>query len=169
MSLSPGSYDILLYPRTYWNTVSRTETILVAEDDTDDAFFLQRAFKMAGISTWLQFVRDGQEAIDYLSGEGVFADRTVHPTPDLLLLDLKMPRMNGFQVLEWVRQQPGLKRLPVIIFSSSDEGKDINRAYDLGANSYLIKPHSSEELINVAQRVKQYWVDTSQVPDPFVE
>ena len=147
----------------------RTETILVAEDDSNDAFFLQRAFKKAGIATSLRFVRDGQEAIDYLSGEGLYADRAAHPKPDLLLLDLKMPRMNGFQVLEWVRHQPGLKRLPVIIFTSSYEDKDINHAYDLGANSYLIKPHSSEDLTGVAKKVKQYWVDTNQIPDAFAE
>ena len=147
----------------------RTETILVAEDDIDDAFFLQRAFQKAGVSTSLQFVKDGQEAIDYLDGEGDFTDRAAYPTPDLLLLDLKMPRINGFQVLEWVRQQPALKRLPVIIFSSSDEGKDINHAYDLGANSYLLKPHSSEDLIKVAQKLKMYWVESNQTPSAFAE
>ena len=147
----------------------RTETILVAEDDTDDAFFLQRAFQKAGVPTSLQFVKDGQEAIDYLDGEGDFTDRAAYPTPDLLLLDLKMPRINGFQVLEWVRQQPALKRLPVIIFSSSDEGKDINHAYDLGANSYLLKPHSSEDLITVAQKLKMYWVEANQTPGAFAE
>src|SRR4051812_49319470 len=116
-------------------------TILVAEDETADAFFLKRAFAKAGVPTTLQFVRDGQEAIEYLAGEGEFANRLVHPLPHLLLLDLKMPRMDGFQVVGWVRQQPLLKRLPVIIFSSSDQEHDINRAYDLGANSYLVKPH----------------------------
>ena len=147
----------------------RTETILVAEDDIDDAFFLQRAFQKAGVSTSLQFVKDGQEAIDYLDGEGDFTDRAAYPAPDLLLLDLKMPRINGFQVLEWVRQQPAFKRLPVIIFSSSDEGKDINHAYDLGANSYLLKPHSSEDLITVAQKLKMYWVEANQTPGAFAE
>ena len=142
----------------------RTETILVAEDDTDDAFFLQRAFHKAGVRTSLKFVRDGQEVIDYLDGEGEFTDHAAHPTPDLLLLDLKMPRMNGFQVLEWVRNQPDFKRLPVIIFSSSDDGKDINQAYDLGANSYLLKPHSSEDLIAVAHKLQMYWVESNQPP-----
>src|SRR5947208_11973317 len=118
-----------------------TETILVAEDDADDAFFLQRAFKKLGIPTSLKFVHDGQEAIDYLHGDAQFADRLRYPLPDLLLLDLKMPRLTGFEVLGWVRKQHNLRRLPVVIFSSSGELTDINRAYDLGANSYLIKPH----------------------------
>jgi CheY-like chemotaxis protein len=142
----------------------RTETILVAEDNTDDAFFLQRAFQKAGVHTSLKFVRDGQDAVDYLDGQGEFTDRVAHPIPDLLLLDLKMPRMDGFQVLQWVRDQPGLKRLPVIIFSSSDDGKDINQAYDLGANSYLLKPHSPDDLIAVAHKLQMYWVESNHPP-----
>jgi CheY-like chemotaxis protein len=145
----------------------RTEVVLVAEDDTDDAFFLHRAFQKAGVSTTLKFVQDGQEAIDYLSGEGEFTDRVAYPLPDLLLVDLKMPRINGFQVLEWVRQQPGLKLLPVIIFSSSNEGKDIDHAYDLGANAYLLKPHCAEDLIAVAHKIKTYWLEANQIPTPF--
>jgi len=150
-------------------TFPKTQTILVAEDDADDAFLLQRAFGKLGITTSLKFVHDGQEAIDYLQGDGQFADRSFHPLPDLLLLDIKMPRLNGFQVLGWVRKQKTLRRLPVVIFSSSGEPADIDRAYDLGANSYLIKPHSSDDLLAVAQNLKQYWVDTSQIPESFAE
>jgi len=141
------------------------ETILVAEDDTADAFFLKRAFAKVGVPTSLQFVRDGQEAIEYLQGEDDFANRLAHPLPDLLLLDLKMPRMDGFQVLDWVRQQPSFKRVPAIIFSSSPQDHDINRAYDLGANSYLVKPHSSEELVVLVEKLKLYWIETNKNPD----
>src|SRR6185436_18985237 len=95
--------------------------VLVAEDDPSDAFLLQRAFAASGVPAVLHFVRDGQEAIDYLGGEANYANREAHPLPDLLLLDLKMPRLNGFDVLAWLRQQPGLRRLPVTVLTSSDQ------------------------------------------------
>jgi CheY-like chemotaxis protein len=145
--------------------MSKEHTILVAEDDPSDAFRLKRAFDKGGVTTSLQFVRDGQEAIEYLGGDGEFADRKRHPMPDLMLLDLKMPRLNGFQVLEWVRQEGGLKRLPVVIFSSSTLREDINRAYDLGANSYLMKPHSAEDLVKLVERIRIYWGESNNGPD----
>ena len=132
---------------------------MVAEDDPTDAYFLQRAFRRAGIPVTLHFVRDGQEVIDYLQGQGPFADRTAHPLPQLLLLDLKMPRLDGFDVLEWVRQQPDFSSLQMVIFSSSDEPRDINRAYGLGANSYLVKPHSMEEMTALVGRFKKFWLE----------
>ena len=142
-------------------------TILVAEDDPTDAFFLQRAFGKAGVSVGLEFVRDGQEAIDYLRGEPPYADRKAHPLPQLLLLDLEMPRLNGFEVLDWLKSQPRLKRLLVIVFSSSSEVGDINRAYDLGANSYLVKPHATEQLMDLVNRVEKYWLEANQGPSAF--
>ena len=141
--------------------------ILVAEDDPTDAFFLQRAFAKTGISIGLKFVRDGQEAIDYLRGEGPFTDRSAHPLPQLMLLDLKMPRLNGFEVLHWLKTQPLLKRMLVIVFSSSAEEGDINRAYDLGANSYLVKPHATEQLLQLVDRVEKYWLEANQNPSCF--
>jgi CheY-like chemotaxis protein len=140
-------------------------SILVAEDDPTDAFFLQRAFAKAGVSISLHFVRDGQEVIDYLRGEPPFADRVVYPLPQLLLLDLKMPRLNGFDVLGWLKQRPDLKRLPVVVFTSSREIADVNHAYDLGANSYLVKPHASEDLMALVERLGRYWVDVNKTPD----
>ena len=145
--------------------MQKIETILVAEDDSADAFFLKRAFSKVGVRTALHFVRDGQEVLDYLLGEGQFADRHAHPRPDLLLLDLKMPRMDGFQVLDVVRQRPGIKRLPVVIFSSSAQEQDINRAYDLGANSYLVKPHAMEDLAKIVERLEKYWFEVNRHPD----
>ena len=141
-----------------------TRRVLIAEDDPSDAFLLQRAFNAAGVPASLHFVRDGQEAIDYLGGQSNYADRVTYPLPDLLLLDLKMPRLNGFDVLEWLRQQPGLKRLLVTILTSSDQARDIDRAYDLGANSYLLKPHGTNELAELVQRVQRYWLDLNQRP-----
>jgi CheY-like chemotaxis protein len=139
--------------------------ILVAEDDPTDAFFLQRAFSKAGISVKLHFVRDGQEVIDYLRGDKPFEDRNAHPLPHLLLLDLKMPKLNGFDVLDWLKRQPGLKRLLVVIFTSSEESQDINRAYDLGANSYLVKPHAIDDLMRVVERLEKYWLEANRNPD----
>ena len=139
--------------------------VLIAEDDPSDIFLLRRAFSVAGVPAALHFVRDGQEAIDYLGGESDYSDRESHPLPDLLLLDLKMPRMNGFDVLAWLRQQPGLKRLPVTVLTSSDQPQDVNRAYDLGANSYLLKPHNSQELSDLVKRVQNYWLEINLRPD----
>jgi CheY-like chemotaxis protein len=147
----------------------KTKRVLVAEDDPGDVFLLQRAFNEAGVPASLHFVRDGQEAIDYLGGEASFSDRATYPLPDLMLLDLKMPRLNGFDVLQWLRQQPGLKRLLVTILTSSDQANDIDRAYDLGANSYLLKPHGSSELADLVQRVQRYWLDLNQRPVSITE
>jgi CheY-like chemotaxis protein len=140
-------------------------SVLVAEDDPADAYFLQRAFKRAGIPITLQFVRDGQKVLDYLRGEGPFADRAAHPMPQLLLLDLKMPRLDGFDVLEWVRKEPSFSHLMVVIFSSSDEPRDMGRAYRLGANEYLVKPHSIEELNRLVGQFKKHWIDAPKADD----
>jgi CheY-like chemotaxis protein len=141
------------------NGMSEYGHILVAEDDPTDAYFFERAFRRAGIPVTLHFVRDGQEAINYLQGDGQYADRTRYPLPQLLLLDLMMPRLDGFDVLEWVRKQPGMSGVLIVIFSSSEEPRDINRAYGLGANSYLVKPHSMAELTALVGRFKKYWLE----------
>ena len=140
------------------------EVILVADDDENDAFFIERALKEAEVTNPLRRVRDGEEAIAYLKGQGGYGDREKFPLPDLMLLDLKMPRKDGFEVLEWVRRQPGLKRLPVIIMSSSREDSDINRAYDLGANTYLVKPGKSETLLDMARAIKLHWLTLAERP-----
>ena len=152
----------MVYVQAYsllMNGMNESGHILVAEDDPTDAYFFQRAFNRAGLPVTLHFVRDGQEVIDYLLGEGQFADRTAHPLPQLLLLDLNMPRLDGFEVLEWVRQQPRFNSLQLVIFSASDERRDMNRAYGLGANWYLVKPHSMEELTALVGRFKKFWLE----------
>ena len=141
----------------------------MAEDQTNDAFILERAFKKTGAKATLHFVRDGQEAIDYLEGEELFSDRNAYPLPTLLLLDLKMPRMDGFDVLEWVRSQKSLRRLLVVVFSSSEEIGDINRAYDLGANSYLVKPADFDELLKLAEDLGRYWLVRNIFPELIPE
>ncbi len=144
--------------------MSEAGHILVAEDDPTDAYFFQRAFNRAGLPVALHFVQDGQEVIDYLQGKGRFADRAAHPLPQLLLLDLKMPRLDGFDVLEWVRQHPAINGLQIVIFSSSGEPRDINRAYGLGANWYLVKPHSMDELTELVGRFKKFWLEATPQP-----
>ena len=137
--------------------------ILLAEDNTDDVFLLQEAFKKAGAPSLLYRVADGIEARAYLQGEGVYSDRTVYPLPDVLLLDLNMPRMNGFEVLKWVRQHPHCSRLVVHILTASPREADVQRAYDLRANSYLIKPTRVDDLIAFAKAL-HHWHQFTALP-----
>jgi len=141
--------------------IAGKKTILIAEDDPNDVFLLQWAFSKTGINANLRFVEDGEAAIRYLES----SDQQKNPTPNLVLLDLKMPRVDGFNVLEWVRLQPGLKRLPVIVLTSSDSLLDINHAYDLGANSYLVKPFYNEHLIKLVEYLQTYWLDINFAPE----
>jgi CheY-like chemotaxis protein len=135
--------------------------ILLAEDDENDAWLVQRALFRAGILNPIMVARDGQEAIDYLEGMGPFADRENFPVPSLALLDIKMPKKNGLEVLEWVRHNGGggLKLLPVIIMSSSNIQEDIDRAYELGVNAYLVKPTAFAELVKTLKATTEFWKD----------
>lgn len=123
-------------------------TVLYAEDDPNDIALAEVSLHERH-DVDLHFVRDGIQALNYLAGRGEFADRRIHPLPDLILLDIKMPRLSGFDVLAWLRQQPSLAATPVVIVSSSDEQWDINRAYQLGANAYVVKPSAFERLQSV--------------------
>jgi len=143
----------------------KLHTILLVEDDPNDVLLIRRAFRKSDVVNPIQVVGDGEEAIAYLSGRGPYADRERYPLPVLLLLDLKLPRKSGFEVLEWLRQQPGLKRLPVAVLTSSAETPDINRAYDLGANSYLVKPVRFEGLLRMVQTLNLYWLIINEKPD----
>jgi CheY-like chemotaxis protein len=131
-------------------------SILVADDEADDALLLQRAFEKAGIDAQLNFVHDGKQVLDYLRGTPPFANRLANPLPALLLLDLKMPRMDGFEVLEWLRQHPAFRRLAVIVFSGSDQPVDIERACALGAVRYLVKPPKFEDLLQMVRTVEKF-------------
>lgn len=139
------------------------DCLLYVEDDETDVFLLSRAMKKSGFPNPLKVVSNGQEALDYLSGKGHFADRAQHPLPCLLLLDLKMPQLNGLEVLEWVRRQPGLEPLVVVMFTSSHHEPDINRAYRLGVNAFLVKPSDSDELLQIVQFL-QSWLRHNQFP-----
>jgi CheY-like chemotaxis protein len=131
--------------------------VLLVEDDPDDVFFLQRAFDKAGRGADLRVVRDGDEALAYLSGTGAFADRSLFPLPSLILLDLKLPRKSGFEVLEWCRRKSGLSRIPVVVLTSSQSQADVARAYDLGANSYLVKPLDTAAQAEMVRSVCEFW------------
>jgi CheY-like chemotaxis protein len=136
---------------------NQTPTLLVAEDDEDDFLFLGRALTNANFETDVRRVCDGVEAIEYLAGENHFADREAHPLPELVLLDLKMPRANGFDVLMWLRSDEKLKNLPAIVFSASDNPTDVARARALGATAYLIKPTAYDGYPKVVQALRDLW------------
>jgi two-component system response regulator len=137
---------------------------MLAEDREDDIVLIKRAFADANITNPLQVVRDGEEVITYLSGIGRYANRVEYPLPDLLLLDLKMPRVDGFEVLRWVRAQPTLSCLRVIVLTASEDIRDANVAYRLGANSFLVKPLDFQNVIALAKAMHDYWLQASKAP-----
>ena len=138
--------------------------VLIAEDNDNDIAMLRRAFRQASITAPIQYVTDGEQAIAYLKGEGRFARREEFPLPDLLLLDLKMPRKNGFEVLEWLRTQPSLSHLRVVVLTTSEQLRDVNRAYALGAASFLTKPLNFVEFKDTIQAMYNYWVAFNRKP-----
>ena len=135
----------------------RKKVLLVAEDDENDALLLERALRRADSDFRLVRVADGEELVSYLKGDHPFHDRAVHPEPDLVLLDLKMPRMDGFDVLRWRRERENGLLLPVIVFSSSILERDVRLAYALGANSYVMKPMRSEALDGMIRALLDWW------------
>ncbi|HYG34684.1 MAG TPA: response regulator [Clostridia bacterium] len=139
--------------------------ILVAEDELGDVLLLQRAFTKARVAKPIYFARDGQEVMDYLQGRPPFENPVVFPLPNLLLLDLKLPRVSGFEVLEWLRHYPGLRRMIVVVFSASNQPEDVARAYSLGANSYVVKPQDPSELVRVVERLQKHWQNITTEPD----
>jgi CheY-like chemotaxis protein len=143
--------------------------VLVADDSPEDRFLLMHAFTDAGMTPKLFFVRDGEEAIEYLEGKLSFSDRQVYPFPQLLLLDLKMPKVDGFDVLRWMQEHPTLKRMLVAVLTSSAERSDVNRAYDLGANSYLVKPFGYAGYRTLVERLHGYWLELNHSPDCTTE
>ena len=130
--------------------------VLQVEDDANDVFLLQRAFREVAINNPVRVVTDGQMAIDYLSGEGDFADRKEFPIPGLVLLDLKLPHKSGREVLQWIRAQPSFRRIIVTVFTSGQYVGDIGLAYDLGANAFFLKPQDFSQYIGVARLLKDW-------------
>ena len=139
--------------------------ILIVEDREDDILIIRKAFKEARLLNPLHVVRNGEEAIDYLRGTGKYWNREEYPLPDLVLLDLKMPRVDGFEVLRWVREQPTLKAMRIIVLTSSDRINDVTLAYQLGANSFLVKPLSFADFVLTSKVLKGYWLWMSKSPE----
>src|ERR1044071_834602 len=140
--------------------------VLLAEDNPDDVPLVRLGFKKAGCQAPIHIVSDGEQAVQYLKGEGQYADRAKFPIPSILLLDLKLPRLNGFEVLSWIRQRPEWKCLPVVVLTTSHFGKDIEQAYDLGANSFLTKPTDLIEWLTAVKELIRFWLHDSQLPEP---
>lgn len=139
---------------------------LIAEDDRDTQLLIQRAFKQADLASPLFFTNDGQHTMDYLQGREEYADRSRFPMPAILLLDLKMPFRDGFDVLRWIRAQPRLRKLVVIMFSGSSLESDVEEAFNLGVNSFVMKPVSFSELLQVIMAIHHYWFGCNHFPQP---
>ena len=140
------------------------QTILYVEDEENDVIFMRHACERAGLAGSLQVATDGEEALKYFSGEGQYANRDAHPLPCLVLLDLKLPKLSGLEVLKWIREHPALYTLRVLILSSSNQPLDIHAAYARGANAFLVKPSNVDELAAMAASVKDFWLTRAQTP-----
>jgi CheY-like chemotaxis protein len=143
--------------------MNEPQTILLVDDSKDNLFLMREALKMAKCINPLQEVHNGEEAIKYLKGEGAYSDRDLFPLPVVMLLDLNMPKLNGFGVLSYVRAQPGLKRLTIIVLTASARDKDLERAADMGANAFLVKPISLVALASMMRFVCD-WIAISCFP-----
>ena len=133
-------------------------TVLYVENEENDVLFMHRAFKRAGLDGCLHALPDGRTAMRYLAGEARYADRDLYPFPGLLLMDLNLPAISGFELLGWLRQQPEMQKLPVVIFSSSAHEEDMQRARELGADDYLQKPRSGAQFVELVQALRQKWL-----------
>jgi CheY-like chemotaxis protein len=140
------------------------QTVLYVEDSADDFELLKLASQKCGRPFSLQHAADGEQAIAYLQGATAFTDREEHPYPDLVLLDLKLPRLDGFEVLQWIRANPATKTLPVVVLAGSSFRADIRRALELGANSYAAKPANFEELQVLIDQIADVWLAREKVP-----
>lgn len=146
----------------------KNPVLLVAEDDPTDAQLLERALRRAGSLFDMVRVEDGEELIAYVEGRGGYADRIRFPTPWVILLDLKMPRKDGFAVLKWRQQDRRRARLPIVVLTSSELNQDIDRAYELGANSYVVKPSATGRLEDMVKALHQWWTGYNVGSKPSV-
>jgi CheY-like chemotaxis protein len=140
--------------------------VLLVDDSENDARLLAAAFNRLGLTNPIIWLPRGDQAIAYLAGEGEYADRDRSPFPSVLILDLRMPGTDGFAVLQWIREHPELRRLFVVALSALDDTKSMNRAYELGANSYLTKPVDPNELLNMVRFFRGYWTTAPEFNPP---
>lgn len=145
--------------------MNKNATILLAEDDPNDVLLIERAFRKANFGGHLLVVNDGEQAVAYLSGENGYKDRDRFPFPQFVIMDLKLPRRSGLEVVSWVRSHAALKRLPIALLTSSKQPGDINSAYDLGVNCYLIKPVNFEDLVQTVKTLDLFWLQMNQFPE----
>ena len=145
-------------------TDNTLRTILLVEDEPTDAALITRAFEKAKVKNPVIHLVDGDQVLRYLAGKGEYADRVKYPLPAVILLDLKLPGATGMQILQWMRVQGEIKRIPVVVLTSDESPKTIDSAYDLGANSYLVKPGNPAEVVRMVQTVQQYWVNLNEPP-----
>ena len=138
--------------------------LLLVDDSEEDILLVRRALERANITNPVRVVRGGDEAIQYLGGNGQYADRNQYPMPSLMLLDLRMPGRDGYEVMEWVGAQPAMRGLRIIVLTSLDSKMDVDRAYKLGAASFLIKPVDFEDLVSLLRTLSKFWVGTSELP-----
>jgi CheY-like chemotaxis protein len=144
--------------------MNRNLLILVAEDDLNDALLLKKAFEKSGIRNPVHISPNGQDAIAYLQGSGEYVDRERHPFPSVLITDLKMPLKTGFEVLVWLRGHPKCNVVPVLVLSASREEQDVRKAYELGANAYLVKPSTFNELMTLVRTIYDFWALCEKPP-----
>jgi CheY-like chemotaxis protein len=142
-------------------------TILLVEDSDDDILLMQRAFNRARLANPLKVVHDGEEALQYLAGDGKYSNRDRYPFPLMLLLDLHLPKIDGFEVLKWLQKQQLSKDLYIVVLTSSAEQRDFEEAYALGADSYMHKPGSLEELVKLMLRIQGHWLLLNHKPEKF--
>lgn len=146
--------------------MTEQSAILLVEDNDDDVALTRHALKAAAVQNPVHVVETGPAAIEYLSGANEFRDRTKYPLPGIVFLDLKLPMMSGHEVLAWIRAQPQLESLIVVVLTSSDEPSDLRRSYSLGANSYLVKPLTARQLTDLARALNWVWVPELRVKTP---
>lgn len=145
-------------------TDATLRTILLVEDEPTDAALITRAFEKARVKNPVIHLANGDEALRYLAGKGEYVDRVKHPLPAVILLDLKLPGATGMQILQWMRVQGEIRRIPVVVLTSDENPKTIDAAYDLGANSYLVKPGNPAEVAQMVHNIQQYWVKLNEPP-----
>lgn len=137
---------------------SKPQVVLSVDDNDVDGALLERAFKRTSIPARLYRVSEGPQALAYLAGDGIYRDRESYPLPDLVLLDLAMPKMSGYEVLKWIREQPAVKKTKVLIFTSSEKPEDYRAASEIGADGYLLKPTKFDDLKKLVKQIHEEWL-----------